>query len=80
MGCDDKSLTMVERFLEEKTGRESGWGRDLRLMYETFAKKGFGMGEEEYQVQVELLGREPEDYAAWVKKEGESWRDGSDVS
>lgn len=80
MGCDDKSLTMVERFLEEKTGRERGWGRDLRLMYETFAKEGFGMGEKEYQVQVELLGREPEDYAAWVKKEGESWKDGSDAS
>ncbi|KAM0802948.1 hypothetical protein BDR22DRAFT_819596 [Usnea florida] len=74
IGCDEQSLDMVEKFLGEKTGRESGWGRDLRLMYETFAREGFGMGEKEYRVQVELLGREPEDYGSWVLREGEGWK------
>ena len=75
MGCDDESLTMVEKFLEEKTGRESGWGRDIRLMYEFFARDGFGMTEDDYKVQVDLLGRRPEDYGAWVKREAATWID-----
>ncbi|KAK8130914.1 NmrA family protein [Apiospora sp. TS-2023a] len=49
------------------------WGRDMRLMFETFAVYGFGMTEEQYRQQVELLGREPEDYAAWVKATGSQW-------
>ncbi|KAK8018168.1 hypothetical protein PG991_007358 [Apiospora marii] len=49
------------------------WGRDLRLMHETFAAHGFGMTEEQYQQQVELLGREPDDYTEWVKATGSQW-------
>ncbi|KAK8053533.1 NmrA family protein [Apiospora saccharicola] len=49
------------------------WGRDMRLMHEWFAVHGFGMTEEQYRQQLELLGREPEDYAAWVKATGSQW-------
>ena len=62
VGCDENSLTMLEEYLAEVTGRGKDWGRALRLMYE---------------VQLELLGREPEVYPAWVKEEGESWKEGS---
>ncbi|KAK7943145.1 uncharacterized protein PG986_012258 [Apiospora aurea] len=49
------------------------WGRDLRLMHETFAAHGFGMTEEQYQQQVELLGKEPADYEEWLKSTGAQW-------
>ncbi|KAF2717053.1 NAD(P)-binding protein [Polychaeton citri CBS 116435] len=52
----------------------SAWGRDLRLMYESFKQMEFGMTDEEYDLQVELLGKEAEDYAAWVNKTAQSWR------
>ena len=77
VGCDENSLTMLEEYLAEVTGRGKDWGRALRLMYESFVRDGFGMSDEEYQVQLELLGREPEVYPAWVKEEGESWKEGS---
>lgn len=51
----------------------SAWGRDMRLMFEWFAVHGFGMTEEQYQQQIELLGQEPDDYAAWVKATGSQW-------
>ncbi len=73
-------LTAVENLLVEKMGLGSNWGRNMRLTFEHFAREGFGMSEEDYPVQVELLGREPEDYAAWVKKEGGSWKDIGDAS
>lgn len=54
----------------KKIGGNAAWGRDLRLMYETFAVEEFGMSEEEYRLQVEVLGKEAEDYEAWVRKVG----------
>jgi uncharacterized protein YbjT (DUF2867 family) len=60
----------------KKIGGNAAWGRDLRLMYEAFAAERFGMSEEEYRLQVEVLGKQPEDYEAWVKKVGEGWRRG----
>ena len=63
-----------EREFTRKIGGNAAWGRDLRLMYETFAAHKFGMSEEEYELQVEILGKEAEDYEAWVKKVGVSWR------
>ncbi|KAK8044964.1 hypothetical protein PG993_004988 [Apiospora rasikravindrae] len=61
--------------LEDSFGALAGpaWGRDLRLMHETFAAHGFGMSEEQYQQQVELLGQEPADYVEWVKSTGGQW-------
>ena len=73
-GSDCESMTAFKKHFARKTGRDADWGRDLRLMYETFEVEGFGMSEREYEVQVELLGREPEDYEAWVRKVGEGWR------
>lgn len=68
--CED--LDAFEQAFTKVAGVE--WGRDLRLMYEMFTHVPFGMTEEEYKTQVECLGKEPEDYEAWVKKVGESWR------
>ncbi|KAM0560020.1 hypothetical protein ACHAPJ_003977 [Fusarium lateritium] len=50
------------------------WARDMRLMYEYFEAKGFGMTEEEYADQVKLLGRAPASYEDFVKVTGEGWR------
>ncbi|KAJ5097434.1 hypothetical protein N7456_008155 [Penicillium angulare] len=58
-----------QRFETEMGAKKnSAWGRDMRLMVELFSKAPFGMSEEEYLEQVELLGKEPEDYEAWVEK------------
>ena len=54
----------------KKIGGNAAWGRDLRLMYDTFAEEAFGMSEDEYRLQVEVLGKEPEDYEAWVREVG----------
>ncbi|KAK8015047.1 hypothetical protein PG990_008343 [Apiospora arundinis] len=61
--------------VEESFGKMRGpaWGRDLRLMYEFFAVHGIGMTEEQYRQQVELLGREPDDYVEWVKSSARQW-------
>lgn len=72
---DEESLLEFEKGFSKKTGRGPEWGRDLRLMYDTFISVGFGMTEEEYMEQVELIGKEPEDYPSWVKKVGGSWRE-----
>ncbi|KAJ5904461.1 hypothetical protein N7504_006844 [Penicillium tannophilum] len=63
-----------ERFEQELGARaNAAWGRDMRLMVETIAEQGFGMTEEGYQLQVELLGKIPEDYEAWVKDTASTW-------
>ncbi|KAK4550729.1 hypothetical protein LTR36_000308 [Oleoguttula mirabilis] len=49
------------------------WGRDLRSMYEYFAVYDFAMTGEDYDLQVELLGREPADYEQWVARTGSEW-------
>lgn len=55
----------------------SVWGksfaRDVVLMYENFKATGFGMSEDEYRRQVEVLGREADDYAGWVRGLGMEW-------
>lgn len=42
-------------------------------MYETFRKVAFGVTQDEYQLQIGLLGKEPEDYAKWVEETGKTW-------
>jgi uncharacterized protein YbjT (DUF2867 family) len=49
------------------------WERDLRLMYEAFGEHGFGMSEEEHRLQVEVLGKQPDDYSQWVQEMGSQW-------
>ncbi|KAJ6145442.1 hypothetical protein N7470_009337 [Penicillium chermesinum] len=63
----ESGLQHVEDHLS-RIGRPN-WGRDIRLMYETFALRGFEMPESEYPKQVELLGKEPDDYENWVKRQ-----------
>ncbi|KAL8710932.1 MAG: hypothetical protein Q9220_004531 [cf. Caloplaca sp. 1 TL-2023] len=50
------------------------WGRDLRLMYQLFESATFGMTDEEYNKQKELLGREPSSYKEFVKRTGAEWQ------
>ena len=61
----------------EATGLDAimskAWVRDLKLMFEAFGEHGFGMSEEEYQLQVEVLGKQPDDYEQWVQKTGSKW-------
>lgn len=51
------------------------FARDIRLMFEGFAAMGFGMSEEEYKAQVEVLGREPQAYEAWVEEMARKWKE-----
>jgi uncharacterized protein YbjT (DUF2867 family) len=61
--------------LEDEFGQVAGpaWGRDLRLMYETFAERGFAMSETEYRDQLELIGKEPESYERFVELAAKEW-------
>lgn len=52
------------------------WGRDVRLMYDWFAKDGFKITDAEYQDQVKLLGRAPSSYEEFVKATGTEWTKG----
>ncbi|KAL8843149.1 MAG: hypothetical protein Q9170_000279 [Blastenia crenularia] len=56
------------------TGMNPMWARDIRLMYELFESIEFGMTVEEYEEQVELLGKEPNDYEEFVRKTGAEWK------
>lgn len=61
--------------LENGFGQVAGpaWGRDLRLMYETFAQRGFLMNETDYKEQLGLLGKEPESYEKFVERTAKEW-------
>lgn len=61
--------------LENTYGQIAGpaWGRDLRLMYESFAERGFCMSETDYQAQLELLGKKPRPYEEFVQSVGKQW-------
>ncbi|KAK7416160.1 hypothetical protein QQX98_005357 [Neonectria punicea] len=50
------------------------YARDMRLMYEWFDVRGFGMTEAEFQDQVALLGRAPASYEQFVSKTAEEWK------
>ena len=47
----------------------------MKLTFEHVAREGFGMSEEHYRIPVALLGRESENDAARMKKEGGSWKE-----
>ncbi|KAF2798806.1 NAD(P)-binding protein [Melanomma pulvis-pyrius CBS 109.77] len=68
---DEVNLKTYEK--ESASKASAAWGRDLRLMYETFESQGFGMTEEEYQEQVKLLGKEPESYEKFVEDTAKEW-------
>ncbi|GKT82460.1 transcriptional regulator [Colletotrichum tofieldiae] len=70
-GSDVESLETFETRMSSYIG--PAWGRDMRLMYELFESVGFGMSEEDYKSQVELLGKEPEDYVQFVEETAKSW-------
>lgn len=61
--------------LEHSFGQVAGpaWGRDLRLMYETFAERGFKMTQAQYEEQVLLLGRQPNSYRSFVLSAAAQW-------
>jgi hypothetical protein len=43
-------------------------------MYEAFGSVGYGMTLVEYESQIRLLGKIPEDYEKWVEETGKAWR------
>jgi uncharacterized protein YbjT (DUF2867 family) len=75
-GNDEDDLLKLEDRVETHGGKgnSSGWGRDLRLMYEAFGSVGYGMTLVEYEAQIRLLGKIPEDYEKWVEETGKAWR------
>ena len=77
-GSDPASLLLVENHFEAMvTGgadkEPTGFGRSYTTMLESFDNVGFGMSDAEYDEQVKLLDREPEDYAKWVAETGKTW-------
>ncbi|KAI4204436.1 MAG: hypothetical protein LQ350_001193 [Teloschistes chrysophthalmus] len=50
------------------------WGRDIRMMYELFEKIKFAMSDQDYEMQKELLGKEPSSYEEFVKRTGAEWK------
>jgi uncharacterized protein YbjT (DUF2867 family) len=69
---DSEGLKHFEKEFAAKAG--AAWGRDLRLMYETFEVQEFGMTEENYEEQVKLLGKEPEKYEKFVEDTAREWK------
>jgi uncharacterized protein YbjT (DUF2867 family) len=69
--CDAEGLRSIEKKFTGIAG--PAWGRDVRMMYEYFNEAGFGMSDEEYDEQVELLGRPPVRYEDFVKKTAAEW-------
>ncbi|KAJ9614617.1 hypothetical protein H2200_002754 [Cladophialophora chaetospira] len=73
VGSDEKTLSGFEAHISRISN--PGWGRDMRLMYEIFEEVGFGMSEEDYKRQVEFLGKQPEEYEAWVTNVASKWKE-----
>ncbi|PMD49115.1 NAD(P)-binding protein [Hyaloscypha bicolor E] len=63
---NQESLDMLEKEFRKKL--EPVWARDLTLLYKGIISTGFGISEEEYQLQVKLLGRKPAKYEDYVVK------------
>jgi uncharacterized protein YbjT (DUF2867 family) len=61
--------------VENDFGQVAGpvWGRDIRLIFETFAERRFDMSEENYKEQVEPLGKEPKSYKIFIEVIGKQW-------
>ena len=70
--CNKEGLDKLEHAFGQVAG--PAWGRDLRLMYETFGARGFKMTEDNYKEQLELLGKEPESYESFVRSAAAQWR------
>ncbi|KAL8690899.1 MAG: hypothetical protein Q9218_003751, partial [Villophora microphyllina] len=66
-----ENLERLEKHISSAMRPE--WGRDVRMMYELFEKLKFGMSEEEYKTQTELLGKEASSYEDFVKKTAAEW-------
>jgi uncharacterized protein YbjT (DUF2867 family) len=71
MLSDRKGLKDFEKAFSAVSG--PAWGRDLSLMFEMFEEMPFGMNKEEYDEQVELLGKEPNSYEKFVEETAKSW-------
>ncbi|KAI4260271.1 MAG: hypothetical protein LQ352_000393 [Teloschistes flavicans] len=68
-----ENLNRMEKHISSAMRPE--WGRDVRMMYELFTKIKFGMSDEEYETQKELLGKEPNSYEEFVKRTGAEWKE-----
>ena len=72
---DEAGLNQLEEHISKF--RNPSWGRDMRLMYEFFENHVFGMTEDEYRDQVQLLGTEPASYEKFVDDTVKSWKSSS---
>jgi uncharacterized protein YbjT (DUF2867 family) len=70
---EDSSLQWVHEATGFDAVMSKAWLRDMKLMFEAFGEHGFGMSEEEHQLQVEVLGKQPDDYEEWVHETGLQW-------
>lgn len=70
----EEGYVAFEKEFEGMTGVKWGLSWCLRLMYETMGNYGFSMSEKEYERQVEVLGREADDYVEFVEKVAASWK------
>ena len=61
----------LRMFMPTNSGKASA--RNLRILFEFLMTYGVSMSSEEYDEQVRLLGKEPDDYETWVKETAESW-------
>lgn len=63
-----KSDTSGLRQFEEhyRTVRSAAFVRDMRHMYAMFEQQGFGITEQDYDIQVSLLAKEPNNYELFI--------------
>lgn len=71
LAAEDRISTVAQYVSGVGSDTTQACGRDVVLMYETFADYGFGMSEEDHALRVELLGKEPEGYEKWVSNQGD---------
>ena len=70
-----KSDTYALRQFEEhyRRVRSAAFARDMRHMYAMFEQQGSSMTEQDYDVQVALLGKEPNNYELFIATTAEEW-------
>jgi len=74
---DEDGLRAYEKHWEEIIGGVAGRavGRDLSCMARGWVQAGFGLSEDEYRFCRAVLGKETDDYEAWVAEAGRKLRE-----
>lgn len=74
---DEEGLRAYEKHWEDVIGGVAGRavGRDLSCMAKGWVQDGFGLNEDEYRFCRAVLGKETDDYEAWVAETGKKLRE-----